>query len=112
MTEEEKRAKDIIKGFIKNNSCKRCGNCVVKESNIIALKTLINLTEKQQKEIEEYKNKYEDLYNAKEELFVDKDKIREKIKELEITRNSCVTDNGFTIMSVVISNFKELLEEN
>lgn len=66
-------------------------------------------------------SRLEDIEDKKVEVAVDfieekrdkfwQDKIKAKIKELEITRNSSVTDNGFAIMSVVISNFEELLEE-
>ena len=81
------------------------------------LKDYKKIIAKQQKEIEVLK---EDLDKKVKALdiamsnpdYICKDKIRAKIKELEITRNSSVTDNGFAIMSVVISNFKELLEEN
>lgn len=115
------------------------------ENNFLEVRILLNLVDKQQKEIEEKTTiimagaeKVKQLEKEVEELnldleemtksnnhkkenwvhknilnsYISKDKIREKIKELEITRNSCITDNGFTIMSVVISNLKELLEEN
>lgn len=106
---EEKNAIEYLKVRLYGNE-----GCELIDVAQTDLRIFLKLVEKQQKEIEALKQEKEYLnciIESDKDNYINKDKIREKIKELEITRNSSITDNGFTIMSVVISNFKELLEE-
>lgn len=91
-TEEEKKALEDLK------ECENCHyrdreNCMC-EINYDYKKAILNIIEKQQKEIEKqaslikfdvkYRNQLEqDLYENASNYVVSKDKIREKIKELE-----------------------------
>ncbi len=82
------------------------------------LHTILNLIDKQQEEIEKYKNKYEDLYDASVELYVSKDKIREKIKELENIIHILMPTTTPMERKIVFKNvgaievLQDLLEEN
>ena len=67
-----------------------------------AVSTLLNLIDKQQKEIEElkqnrdeYKEEYKKLLNARYYDYISKDKIKEKINELETLYN-CNLDTALT----------------
>ena len=100
------------------------------EKHQIRFKTLLNLIEKQQKEIETYKllnaniekdNKRQSIaiieYQDLLENSISKDKIREKIKDLENEREQLRIDKKVTWDSQIykidlkISAYRELLEE-
>lgn len=101
--------------------------------NIENAKILLNIVNKQQKEIEELKKviKMVEVYKAygipedvemvimrKDDFlrntnneFISKDKIREKIKELEQIQNTALTETTIEIMDYKITILKQLLEE-
>lgn len=87
MTEDEKKAIEDLKEEIKGAEYEGRGN----DRIVLKLKTLLNLIEKQQKEIE----------NS-----VPKEAIREKIEELEKTDNT-VRYNRYDIQDIL----KEILGE-
>lgn len=105
MSEEEKKAIEYIKEF-KNEVFEGVGNKSTMAKNI---DILLNLIDKQQKEIEELKkpkyiidcktNKITKLTND----FISKDKIREKIKKAKEIK--------WHTPKLVIEYFEELLEE-
>ena len=84
--------------------------------------TILNLIEKQQKEIEKLKQEMEERLIGREEItkyemgyeiennYISKDKIRDKIKELENKKN-CGNSIVFWEISSQIDLLKELLEE-
>lgn len=119
-----------------NNIIQEISKAVSKDKDIIILQAIIkhqdNLIQKQQKEIEQEKGKnkeltdfieaIEELKQAKkpitdlvyemnkfEDEFISKDKIKEKIKELE---DECDNSNAYdtTWYEASISTLKELLE--
>ena len=84
MSEEEKKAIETIEELLRSDE-PICED-MLKHQEIDAMRKLLNLIEKQQKEIEEIKEEYknEQLAELKElNNYIRKDKIRKKIKELE-----------------------------
>lgn len=126
MSEEEKEAIKYLE-FLSNEKCE-CEACQRAKKEY---KTILNLLDKQQKEIEElrqYKESVEGLKSKNKTIidnnelrlflkrdYISKDKIREKIKELEerAKQEKTITFycNSNDIARTVISNFNELLEE-
>ena len=137
MSEEEKNSIEYLKSRIYGN--KGCKFIDVAQSD---LRTLLNLIEKQQKEINKLKEqnkKYQGIedgttiiYKSKakyvredriEKYYIDKNKIREKIKELENCIDKPIVklkvlQHGFThevntqfIIKTIINILNELLEE-
>lgn len=93
------------------------GDNYIPKQNREKLQILLNLVEKQQKEIERIKSL--DIYKFIEEWeagqLIHKDKIREKIKQLEIVKDTPVKDNSYTYKECIeygIEELKEVLEEN
>ena len=87
MTEEEKKAIETTKTLIEY-----AGDAYIPKKNREKLQILLNLIEKQQKEIEQLKVLEDDIKDKRiayidtpefENVFIRKDEIREKIKELE-----------------------------
>ena len=77
MSEEAKKAIDLLKfyeGFFKN---------IGHEEEVKSIESIINYIEKLQKENEELNKQYDQLTQYFVKNHVAKDKIREKIKELE-----------------------------
>ena len=119
MNEEEKRAIECLKNrleILHNNTQWATEN---------SIKVVLNLIDKQQKEIEELKKEYEELYkdNLKQwedkcklaiELdneTVSKDKIREKIKEIENVEIDKISREEYNRKEFAIEILLELLEE-
>lgn len=94
-TEEEKKDIEMCNIFVNQNAmisyvdCDEKGNLIFPQCDAKPIQTLLNLIEKQQKEIEELKYKYKKYgkvlftEDAIKENYVSKNEIREKIKELE-----------------------------
>jgi hypothetical protein len=132
MSEEEKKAINFIKEVIELWLDKDKSYVFVTDYEKENLKIVLNLIEKQQKEIIVYKKirnmledtqmklfetrKDEEKYKRINDIkYISKDKIREKIKELEerAKQEKTITFycNSNDIARTVISNFNELLEE-
>lgn len=77
MNKEEKEAIEIVESFKVDSG----SEFWLGQNGIWAIKTLLNLIEKQRKEIQQLRNKLE--FDYVEAHYIDKDKIREKIKELK-----------------------------
>lgn len=84
-----------------------------------AVSILLNLIEKQQKEIEElkqnrdeYKEEYKKLLNARYYNYISKDKIREIIAEYQKQLQSADTERTAIMLSNFIMVLNDLLEEN
>lgn len=104
MTEEEKKAIEISKLSLCVAHKYNKRNMIY---NTASLETLLDLLEKQQKQLEEYKSG--ELFTAKqmhyiEDNYIDKVQIKTLIKELEK-----VPQNQYIHISGVIDGFKELL---
>ena len=118
MSEEEKKAKEYIKEF-KNEVFEGVGNKSIMAKNI---DILLNLIEKQQKEIEERdkKDNIQVVYGGRRfgtegmvvKDYISKDRIREAIKNREIELYADNPENDFIPYDKVIDTLKELLEEN
>ena len=93
MSEEEKKAIENLKDFF--NEAIKYKSCIIIPYNTKSFDTILNLIEKQQKEIEELKEENKQ-YKIQEDLtfkclektkymsnYISKDKIREKIENLE-----------------------------
>ena len=81
MSDEEKKAIEILKDNIKSLE----GHTPFKHTNykkVQAIETILNLIEKQSKEIEELKEKNEYLPSWVNKKYVSKDKIKAKIEEV------------------------------
>lgn len=138
MSEEEKEAIDKLSGkqnettwvdTIRKIKREEINDAVITRQKYIT--TILNLIEKQQKEIEEFYREINInteihkrdmkikeleevnncLHESSKELFISKDKIREKTKELEKKKN-CGNSIVFWEISSQIDLLKELLEEN
>ena len=86
----------------------------VDEDDSDAIKTILELVEKQQKELEDYKSGY--FFTAKQMHYIDedyisKDKIIDKIKEIGSETQYLLNDKGETKQNYAIRKFYELLEE-
>lgn len=111
-TPEQKKAFKDITGFTEL------------DNDYIKIEQLLKLVEKQQKEIEEYKETINALKPNLEELikmsnfamqkdYVSKDKIREKIQDLkEIISRMDIEDIGRMLREEQILILEEILEEN
>jgi DNA-binding MarR family transcriptional regulator len=121
MNKKEKKAIEYLKDDIKsylyllNNDDKQKDYYIKEYPNMEAKRILLNLVEKQQKEIEELnKNKQQINYNEifspdfVEENFISKDKIREKLNYFE---HSFDYDDDGTSYELVMEVLDELLEE-
>lgn len=112
MTEEEKLLVEMLNiedTYIENSKVKKV------QYNTNEAKILFNLIDKQQKEIECLNVIHESYKEMIEENnYISKDKIREKIEQLEIVKNTPVKDNSYTYKECIeygIEELKELLEE-
>lgn len=113
MTEEEKKAIDILKDYKFDFECE--GKYPYLRESITSI---LNLIEKQQKEIESLKSNHKELHNFTTSCldtlkdFVHKDKIRERIKELEsdTTNKFSFELSDADIRNIIVINLKELLE--
>lgn len=84
------------------------------------LGTIENLIEKQQKEIEELKSRKYVINAETQEIkeipidnnYINKDKIRDKIKELEDNKKIQLLNKPSVVKQICLSTFRELLEEN
>ena len=95
----------IVRGFLEKD-------CYSDTELFYSLETILNLIEKQQKEIEALKlvhETYKEEIESIEDRYISKDKIRESIKELEEMKVSGTTFE--TAKNFAIRNLKELLEE-
>ena len=113
MTEQEKKAIDFLKIFSKTE----IDYCKLEKADVL---DILNFITKQQKEIEGWKklhnnlsntydnlsNTYDNMLDIVENDFIEKDRIREKIKELSKTQAYKVGLEEYTIKIL-----KELLEE-
>ena len=112
MSEEEKETIERIKQEIDRYKAIE----TPKEVYITDIKILLSLIKNQQKEIEELKEKskkceyYEMVADDLYKNSINKDKIRDKIKELEKKKN-CGNSIVFWEISSQIDLLKELLEE-
>ena len=110
MTEEETKALKYLE-FLSNEKCE-CEACQRAKKEY---KILLNLIEKQQKEIEKYKHtnivvgrrQYGKTYEITKG-YISKDKIREKIRELKNMTVGARTG----IYAIQVDILEELLEEN
>lgn len=118
MTSEEQEEIEKVKDAIRVDKEKRIVT-IYDEKPLFRdqLQTLIDLINRQQKEIEElkhnrdeYKEEYIKLLNARYYNYISKDKIREKIKELEsLSKNITMQPS---IYNYEIDLLEELLKEN
>lgn len=115
MSEEEKKAIEIIKKEITKPETTPL------EVYVTDIKMLLHIINNQQKEIEKYKNvidnrdftwkqKYEETFEYVKEEFISKDKIREKIKELEEIGQMLTAEQGYW-GSPKLLNQMEILKE-
>ena len=123
MTDEEKKA---IKGLEWSQQQMRLGNLPdYNQGHYADIRIVLNLIEKQSKEIEKYKmvidnreftwkQKYEETMEYVKEVFCSRDKILALSNkyENEIDKNGILTRlNQFDLLRVVINDLDELLEE-
>ena len=116
MSEEEKKALEILDNR-EDYRVDEIYEDYVTVNN--AINTIINLIEKQQKEIEYQKELYEKLFNGYNERVkeiqnsISKDKIREKIKELEEQQEKLKYDGNvcFADYEQFCKNLKFLKEQ-
>ena len=111
MSEEEKKAIEELKSFINDKDCVYW----IGKNGEEAVKIILNLIEKQQKEIERLEaRKY--MFNAEtgeisqiplNNNYINKDKIREKIEDLEKQDKESKLSHNYLIIPVLHS----LLEE-
>ena len=121
MTSEEQGAIEQLKEikedaiFLNNHWYEEIG-----DNDIQAIDTILNLIERQKKEIEKLKfnNHVVEKWNEYlDKECISKDKIREKIKELEEQMQQDEVDEfgihsiGWGTLDYVVEQFKELLEE-
>ena len=107
MSEEEKKAIEIVKGITEDDLLNYWYG---PEEPYNAIQTVLNLLDKQQKEIEVLREEnFDTVYMKAVADF--KDKIREKIKELEQIQNTALTGTTIEIMDYKITILKQLLEE-
>ena len=126
MKEEEKKAIENMESFInyfnriRNSDEKGRKKLTVDKIDIKALKEILKLIEKQQKKIEELKEDNNHQWEERcrltfdiEKNFISKDKIREKIKELENSIDNFTYRNltGKDIRGAVIRELKSILKE-
>ena len=127
MTEEEKKAIKYLKNEIERVNKENNFKKMPKEIVCIPLfltysETLLNLIEKLQKEIEELKKPKDNIQvvygsrnygktNSIVKEYISKDKIREKIKDLQKDYNNDVFIGYEKITGEAIKKLKELLEE-
>lgn len=123
LSEEEKKAIDYLKDDIKsyvyllNNDDKQKDYYIKEYPNMEAKRILLNLVKKQQKEIEELKEKQDYSRLEKEQLLEDsisKDKIREKIKEYREETMRCQECKDYEDANInqrILLAFDKLLEE-
>lgn len=105
---EEKKAIDFLKIFSKTE----IDYCKLEKADVL---DILNVITKQQKEIEALKNNELDyttiyingVYEGKKFY---KDKIKEKIKQLEIVENTPVKDNSYTYKECIEYGIEELNE--
>ena len=86
MTDEEKKAIERIEDVFYQDLGKginKIQKITLYEDSITDIRTVLNLIEKQSKEIEELKEKNEYLPNWVSKKYVSKDKIKAKIEEVE-----------------------------
>lgn len=111
LSDEEKEAIEIIK-FLQDKCMQENGTGMMTIYRIDdlanAIKILINLIEKQSKEIEELKEKNEYLPNWVSKKYVSKDKIKAKIDYLLKRYDS---EEDFCSYDVLISILQSLLEK-
>ena len=119
MTDEEKKAINIVKGITEDDLLNYWEG---PEEPYNAIQTVLNLIEKQSKEIEELKtitNQYDSfpMYNKKQSIiiaspdyfhngtfikkYISKDKIKAKIEELENEYTGCTT-NVFSVLQSLL----------
>lgn len=127
MTEEEKKVIEYFKKSFTSKTPPYWYDDTIENSEI-KIKTLVNLIEKLKKENHDLKNKvwlYTDKYNDMvisngkyldkiiklEKNSIPKDKIREKIKDLQKDYNNDVFIGYEKITGEAIKKLKELLEE-
>ena len=120
MSEEEKKAIEIIKGlYIEEydwyEDSKYCTGHSGKAVTIVenSLKTILNLIDNQQKEIEKLNFENHMIKKWNEQLdtnCISKDKIREKIKEIE--SYAFTSEEEKNQQDYAIKRINEMLEEN
>jgi hypothetical protein len=118
MSEEEKKAVEDLKRLKKGIEILNQITVTKDEVDIIAIDTILDLIEKQQKEIEElkqnrdeYKQEYIKLQNARYYNYISKDIIREIISEYRKQLESADTERTAIMLSNFIMVLKDLLEE-
>ena len=122
-TEKEKKAITILDEFELRRKTVNYNRITVEDSQ--CAKTVLNLLEKQQKEIERLKEHLNQYYDGKlftsnqlkriekeqNKFYIHKDKIREKIKEIEDSlKEDCIALHEFQRLAK-IDVLKELLGE-
>ena len=120
-TEEEKKDIEMCNIFVNQNAmisyvdCDEKGNLIFPQCDAKPIQTLLNIIEKQQKEIEELKYKYKKYgkvlftEDAIKENYVSKNEIREKIEEIEDSlKEDCIALHEFQRLAK-IDVLKELL---
>lgn len=109
MSEEEKQAIKIVNDYLLYSEINRTESDVAYELVQLkipkAMRKVLELLEKQQKEIEMYIKVFKDLNNN----WISKDKIREKIEFYK--RYGKIKNSNEYVMSVEIEVLEELLEE-
>lgn len=108
MNEEEKKAIEILDTFELRRKTINYKNISLED--VQSVKIVLKLIEKQQKEIEVLREENFDAVYIKAVADF-KDKIREKIKELEQIQNTALTETTIEIMDYKITILKQLLEE-
>ena len=110
LSDEEKKSVDKIKTLIQYLNVWKENFTIVPE-DVKYLVTILNLIEKQSKEIEELKEKNEYLPNWVSKKYVSKDKIKAKIEELEKLDFGTDLVSQFTANLTTITILQSLLEK-
>lgn len=75
------------------------------------MKTVLNYIEELEKDVKDAMDGYQDLGKEVYFNFISKDKIKDKIKELENMRDTSITSEAFNIFNGEIIVLKEILEK-
>ena len=118
LSKEEKEAIEILKKLQKKTPYIIWGDGTPYNKNN-QIQTILNLIEKQQKEIEElkqnrdeYKEEYKKLLNARYYDYISKDKIREWLDRFELEEDLQEKYDELLGSDAIYKFLKKLLEEN
>lgn len=115
LSEEEKKAINFIKEVIELWLDKDKSYVFMTDYEKENLKIILNLIDKQQKEIEDMREElqmYVDIGNNNLHNYISKDKIRDYKKAVEWKRQQEIENLGMSMLGSAIDVLNKLLEEN